>query len=90
MYLLLILLDFTVDINLVLFRCSAESLAPPSMSGMDWSSLERKLEQAAEEEAKRKVRRCHFCDDGSILAIMFDSENGPRSLCGLNVEQWVE
>ena len=34
---------------------SAESLAPPSMSGMDWSSLERKLEQAAEEEARRKV-----------------------------------
>ena len=34
---------------------SAESLAPPSMCGMDWSSLERKLEQAAEEEARRKV-----------------------------------
>ena len=34
---------------------SAESLAPPSMCGIDWSSLERKLEQAAEEEARRKV-----------------------------------
>jgi len=36
---------------------SAESLAPPALADMDWSLLERQLEQAAEEEARRKASK---------------------------------
>ena len=37
------------------------------MSGMDWSSLERKLEQAAEEEARRKVTNLGDKKNGGFI-----------------------